>query len=361
MASELTVVVVGLGQMGHSHALAYHHNPGFCIIGLIDRRRPGKEIPKALEKYPFLSSFEEGLALKPDVVSINTHTDTHADYAVMAMESGAHIFVEKPLALTVSDAERVIKTAQQKNRKLVVGYILRHHPSWVEFIRQARQLGPPFVMRMNLNQQSSREAWKIHQRLLQDVKNPLIDCGVHYVDVMLQISDSKPVQVRGMGLRLSDDLPADQGQVNYGHLQILFADGSVGWYEAGWGPMISETAYFVKDVIGPRGSVSIVMDENKESSNREGDGVSSDLNNHTRTSNIRVNTVTDGQAHSKMLSMEGEPDHYELCAREQQFLLEAIHGDWDLSKHMQDAVNSLGIVIAADRSMRENRAIDLGV
>jgi hypothetical protein len=48
---------------------------------------------------------------------------------------------------------------------------------------------------------------------------------------------------------------------NYGHLQVIFADGSVGWYEAGWGPMMSETAFFVKDVITPHGCVSIVMDE----------------------------------------------------------------------------------------------------
>ena len=38
---------------------------------------------------------------------------------------------------------------------------------------------------------------------------------------------------------------------NYGQLQVTFDDGSVGWYEAGWGPMMSETAFFVKDVIGP--------------------------------------------------------------------------------------------------------------
>lgn len=45
---------------------------------------------------------------------------------------------------------------------------------------------------------------------------------------------------------------------NYGQLQVTFEDGSVGWYECGWGPMMSETAFFVKDVVGPKGSVSIV-------------------------------------------------------------------------------------------------------
>ncbi|KAK6812380.1 Oxidoreductase family NAD-binding Rossmann fold [Aspergillus parasiticus SU-1] len=352
---RLSVVVVGMGQMGHSHALAYHRNPGFQIIGLYNRS-PIKNLPDALKDYPFLSSFEEALALKPNVISINTHTATHADYAVAAMESGAHVFVEKPVATTVEDAERVVRTAQQTNRKLVIGYILRHHPSWIEFIHRARQLGPPFVMRMNLNQRSSGDAWAIHKRLLQDVKNPIVDCGVHYVDIMLQIAGSKPVQVRGMGLRLCDDIPAD-GQVNYGHLQVLFANGSVGWYEAGWGPMMSETAYFVKDVMGPRGSVSIVMDEKDNSLDNA--GASADINSHTRTSNLRMSTVVDGRARDQVLSMEGEPDHYELCAREQQFLLDAIREDRDLTQHMNDAIQSLLIVLAADRSMRENRAVDI--
>ncbi|KAH8805026.1 oxidoreductase [Xylogone sp. PMI_703] len=352
--ARLTVVVVGVGQMGHSHALAYHHNSGFEIAGLVCRS-PAK-IPDILRKYPILSSMEEALTLKPDVVSINTHTATHADYAIMAMESGAHVFVEKPLAATIAEAERVVETARRTNRKLVVGYILRHHPSWVEFIRQARQLGPPFVMRMNLNQRSTGDAWAIHKRILQDVKNPVVDCGVHYVDVMLQITDSKPVQVRGMGLRLSDEIP-DDGQVNYGHLQVIFADGSVAWYEAGWGPMISETAYFVKDVIGPRGSVSIVM-QDKEKLNGNGSG-SADIDSHTKTSKLRVSTVVDQHVEDKILSMEGEPDHYELCAREEQFLLDAIRNDQDLSRHMEDAIRSLSIVLAADCSMRENRAVDI--
>lgn len=228
----LSVAVVGVGQMGHSHALAYHYNSGFQIIGLVSRN-PLKKLPDVLKEYPVMSSLEEALILKPNVVSINTHTATHANYAVTAMEAGAHVFVEKPLAATVAEAERVVETARRTKRKLVIGYILRHHPSWLEFIRQARQLGPPFVMRMNLNQRSSGDAWAIHKRLLQDVKNPVVDCGVHYIDIMLQITDSKPVQVRGMGLSLSDDISSSDGEVNYGHLQILFADGSVGWYEAG--------------------------------------------------------------------------------------------------------------------------------
>ena len=350
MTTPLRTLVIGLGQMGRSHALAYHHNPGFEIVGLVNRSP--LEVPAALEDYPRLPDLEAGLALKPDVVSVNSYTDSHAAYAIAAMEAGAHVFVEKPIAASVAEAERVVACARSTGRKLVVGYILRHHPSWQEFIRRARALGPPFVMRMNLNQQSSGPAWAIHKRLMETT-SPLVDCGVHYLDVMLQITDAAPVQVRGMGVRLSDEIA--ETQVNYGHLQVLFADGSAGWYEAGWGPMISETAFFVKDVIGPRGSVSIVMDEG---------AASADTETHTRTARLRLHAAATGPdgaftAADQMISTADEPGHQGLCDREQQFLLEAIRGDLDLGRHMDDAVRSLAVVLAADRSMRENRAIDL--
>ena len=211
--TKLRTLVIGLGQMGLSHAQAYHANPGFEIIGLVNRSPV--QLPEALSGYPLLTDLDAGFALKPDLVSINTYTDTHVDLAIRALEAGAHVFVEKPLATTVEDARRVVETAKRTGRKLVIGYILRHHPSWIEFIRQARELGPPYVMRMNLNQQSSGAAWDIHKRLMEST-SPLVDCGVHYLDVMCQITDAAPVQVRGMGVRLSSEIAEDQ--VNFGHL-----------------------------------------------------------------------------------------------------------------------------------------------
>jgi len=348
--TKLRTFVIGLGQMGMSHALAYHANPGFEIVGLCNRTEVA--LPEVLQNYPRAKDFAAGLALRPDVVSINTYTDSHADFAVAAMQADAHVFVEKPLAANGAEARRVVEAARRTGKKLVIGYILRHHPSWVEFIRLARELGPPYVMRMNLNQQSSGSAWALHKRLMQST-SPVVDCGVHYLDVMLQITDARPVQVRGMGVRLTDEISPDQ--VNFGHLQVLFDDGSVGWYEAAWGPMISETAFFVKDVMSPRGSVSIVMDQSAKSAA---------LDTHTKTAKIRLHRAALDAAGNfiepdRVISMQGEPGHQDLCDREQAFLLRAIRENLDLTGHMDDAIRSLDVVLAADRSMRERRAIDL--
>lgn len=339
----MRVLIAGLGNMGRSHALAHHADPRSQIVGLVNRS--AVDLPAGLQAYPLFSDFHAALSeTKPDLVVVATYTGSHADYAVAAMQAGAHVFVEKPLAGTVADAQRVVDTARRLGRKLGIGCILRHHPSWQRLITEARGLGGPFVFRMNLNQQSDGPAWETHKALMQTT-SPLVDCGVHYVDVMCQITDAKPLRVHGMGLRLSDEIAPDM--YNYGQFQVVFDDGSVGWYEAGWGPMMSETAFFVKDVISPNGSVSIT-DGNK--------GASADVDGHTKVGGLLVHRP----GNDRLIELPDEPGHQQLCDVEQAWFIDAIENDADLGRHMSDAVASLAICLAADKSIRTGEIIHLG-
>ena len=93
----IRVLVAGLGNMGRSHALAYHADPAFEVVGLVNRS--AVDLPEALQAYPLFADYAEALAaLRPDLVCVATYSDSHADYAVAAMEAGADVFVEKPLA-----------------------------------------------------------------------------------------------------------------------------------------------------------------------------------------------------------------------------------------------------------------------
>ena len=359
MTAPVKILVVGLGNMGASHASGYHRNPGFQIVGLCSRTIKSKPIPTELQGYPLFENYETALAdLKPDAVSINTWPNTHADYAIKAMEAGAHVFMEKPIATNNADAAQVVATARRLNRKLVLGYILRVHPSWMKFIEIGQTLGKPLVMRLNLNQQSSGAAWMWHKNLI-DSLIPIVDCGVHYVDVMCQLTGARPVRVHGIGASLW----AEAAKQNYGHLHVTFDDGSVGWYEAGWGPMMSETAYFVKDVVGPKGSVSLVPNDEARAGSAALSG-SADIDKHTKTDAIRVHHAEVGADKTfvhkdEILSMQDEPGHQELCDREQAYFLRAIREDLDLSESMEAAVNSLRIVLAAEQSIAEERVIRL--
>lgn len=355
--NSLRVLVVGCGNMGASHAMAYHTMDGFRICGIVSTGK-SKEIlnEKLGGGYDLFNSYEEALEkTKPDAVCISTYPDTHERFASMAFEKGCHVFIEKPVADTVAGAERVVAAAKKANKKLVVGYILRHHPSWERFVQLAHELGKPLVMRMNLNQQSHGVMWDVHRNLMKSL-SPIVDCGVHYIDVMCQMTRSKPLQVSAIGARLTDDIPV--GNYNYGQLQIRFEDGSVGWYEAGWGPMISETAFFVKDVIGPKGCVSIVAKDAGAS------GKSDSVEAHTKTESLRFHhaDIDDKNNFTKKdtwIDLQDEPDHQELCNREQRYFLKAINENLDLNDHMQDAVNSLRIAFACDESVRTGKVVSL--
>ena len=353
----LRVLVVGCGNMGSSHAKAYHHLDGFEICGIVSRGKSKQILNEKLGGgYPLFDDFDTALEeTRPDAVSISTYPDTHERMAVTAFEKGCHVFIEKPLADSVAGAERVVQASNKAGKKLVVGYILRHHPSWERFIAVAQTLGKPLVMRMNLNQQSSGDMWTLHRNLMKSL-SPIVDCGVHYIDVMCQMVRSKPVQVSAIGAKLTDEIPEDN--YNYGQLQIRFEDGSVGWYEAGWGPMMSETAFFVKDVIGPKGSISIVAKEAGAA------GKSDSIESHSKTESLRVH-YADLDQHEKFakedewINLKDEPDHQELCNREQRFFLKSIRENIDLTDHKQDAVNSLRIAFACDKSVKTGQVVML--
>ena len=361
MSDSVRMLVVGLGNMGTSHANAYHKMESYEIVGLMSRTIKSRtDIPDHLKDYPLFEDYDQALAeAKPDAVSINTWPNTHAEYALKAFDGGCHVFMEKPIATNIEDARKVVEAARAKKKKLVLGYILRVHPSWMKFIEVGKTLGKPLVMRLNLNQQSSGPAWAWHKNLI-DSLIPIVDCGVHYVDVMCQLTGAKPVRVHGIGAALWEDA----AQQNYGHLHVTFDDGSVGWYEAGWGPMMSEEAFFVKDVVGPKGAVTIAP----EQSAREDEldlSDSANIDKHTKTDAIRLHHASvdpetkEFTKPDQIMSMEDEPDHQELCDREQAYFLKAIREDLDLSESMDAAVSSLQIVLAAEESIQKERAIFL--
>jgi predicted dehydrogenase len=357
MQQKIKVIVLGCGNMGSSHARAYNQLDGFELVGLIDRSETNRsKLANELGGIGQFNSLQDALdATNPDAAAICTYPDTHYLFSKTCLEAGLHVFTEKPIAETVDQARELVSLAARNNKKIVVGYILRVHPAWTKFVEIAQTLGKPLVMRMNLNQQSKGKEWETHKNLMQSM-SPIVDCGVHYVDIMCQMTRSKPIRVSGVGANLTKEISPKM--YNYGQLQVVFEDLSVGWYEAGWGPMISEVAFFVKDVIGPKGSVSIVEPLDSEKT------ASSDIDSHTKTNSLLVHhaeTDISGEFTKNDIRIDtsDEPDHQELCNREQAFFYKAMQENLDLTEHLEDAVNSLRIVLAADESIKTGRVVQL--
>ena len=138
---DVRVLVVGVGNMGASHAKAYHKLAGFEIAGLMSRsdQAARKDLPDELAAYPrFRTSTRRCATTRPDAVSINTWPNTHADYAIRAMDAGCHVFMEKPIATTYEDAEASRRQGQGEEPKTrprlhpappsVVGEVRRGRP-----------------------------------------------------------------------------------------------------------------------------------------------------------------------------------------------------------------------------------------
>ena len=116
----------------------------------------------------------------------------------------------------------------------------------------------------------------------------------------------------------------------------------------------------------PKGAASIAYKPEEGKAGAGGDKLSdsADIDQHTKTNAIRLHHAEIDADNNfvrpdEWISTEDEPDHDGLCEREQVMFLKAIREDLDLTESMADAVNSLRIVLAAQQSIEEGRAIDL--
>ena len=148
----------------------------------------------------------------------------------------------------------------------MVGHILRHNKTYqraAEMI-QAGAIGKPVIFRMVQNHHTMN--WERYLSMLQEV-SPLLDCGVHYADIIQWFTGAKVTDIHATGVRSEKDVPA--GNYNYGLVTMRMSDGSVGYYEAGYSNTLS--AQNVKEFAGPKGRIRIIFAKERQEHQEEGD------------------------------------------------------------------------------------------
>jgi predicted dehydrogenase len=141
MRSKLGVAVVGVGRWGENLVRTLSTLPDASVVGLCDvdpKRLAGWS---AACPHAFCTTSLPALLDRPSVqaVAIATPPHQHVLPALMAIGRGRHVFVEKPLATSLADAERLLAAAQSSQRVLMVGHILQHHASVKTLCRWARR------------------------------------------------------------------------------------------------------------------------------------------------------------------------------------------------------------------------------
>jgi predicted dehydrogenase len=191
--SPVRVGVAGLGYWGPNLArnfdrLAETELHAICDASDAARERWSQQFPTARA----YADFDELLADDElDAAVIATPVPLHADMAIRALEAGKHCFVEKPLAQSIADAERVVAAAEEAGRILMVGHLLEYHPGVrkLKEIASSGQLGEIryiYGNRLNLGK-------------LRPDENALWSLGAHDVSVLLFLADEEPSELHAFG------------------------------------------------------------------------------------------------------------------------------------------------------------------
>lgn len=133
----LRIGLVGLGTAGRSLPLAAAKMPGVFFVAGADLRAEAREQYRAEFGIETFDSLTSMCAMKDlDAVYVATPNPFHAEHAIAALEAGKHVMVEKPMALTLADADRMIATAEKNRRKLMVAHTRSFNPP----IRKIREV-----------------------------------------------------------------------------------------------------------------------------------------------------------------------------------------------------------------------------
>lgn len=189
MSGPPKVAVIGCGHWGKNHVR------NFALLGalrvVVD---PNQELAKkfAAEYNADALSFEEAIARDDiDAVVIAAPAELHAKLAIAAFEAGKHVFVEKPIALTMDEAAAMKSAAESAGKVLMVGHLLQYHPAFVA-LRNFVQAGELGELHYAYSHRCSLGKFRTEE-------NALWSFAPHDVSMLLALFGEAPTRVAGTG------------------------------------------------------------------------------------------------------------------------------------------------------------------
>jgi UDP-N-acetylglucosamine 3-dehydrogenase len=185
--------LIGLGWFGQIHAETLADMPGVELAAVCTRRP--QRLAELADRFGVprrYTDYRELLADPSiDIVGITTHVDDHRQIAIDALQSGKHVFLEKPMAPTVADCDQILRAAEQAAGFFMVGHICRFDPR-VVLAKQAIDEGKIGKI---ISMHARRNLSKTIGRAVLDNISALMGDGIHDGDLMLWFSGAKPVSV----------------------------------------------------------------------------------------------------------------------------------------------------------------------
>jgi len=202
------VAVVGAGAFGQNHCRIVHESERAELAAIVDTNQERAAELAARYNTTGLSDARE-LAGRADAAIVAVPTTLHADVGCGLLDAGLDVLVEKPIAASLEEADRLIEAAGRRGRILQAGHVERFNPAVLELER--RLTLPLFFEIHRMNQFSARS-------LDVDV---VLDLMIHDVDLVLGLASAEPVEIRAAGISILSQ------KVDIANVRLAFANGCV--------------------------------------------------------------------------------------------------------------------------------------
>lgn len=211
--TKLKTAVIGTGSLGRHHArnhaeIAREGRTEFA--GVCDSSEETAKQVAADNGCAYFTDWRDLLG-KVDVAAIVTPTETHCEIACAFLESGAHVLVEKPIAMTLPEADRMIAAAEKSGKKLMVGHLERYNPAMV-------------ALRPHVSKPLYFEIHRVSPFPARSLDvDVVLDVMIHDLDAIQWLvgEDVKPMAIHAVGIPVVTD------KVDAANARIEFENGAV--------------------------------------------------------------------------------------------------------------------------------------
>jgi UDP-N-acetylglucosamine 3-dehydrogenase len=219
--------VIGLGFFGEKHAEVAACLPNVSLRAVCTRRPERRREIQARLKVPRSYADYRELLADPEIeaVSVVTHVDDHVAPAIAALRAGKHVLLEKPMARTVAECDRIMAAAAKSGRILMVGHICRFNPRYAA----ARERVAAGALGRIVSLYARRNIPAARSKSVLEKIGPLLGDGVHDTDLMLWLTGTPIETVYAQTLSVRKLKNPDIGWAMY-----RFRGGGIGVIENVW-------------------------------------------------------------------------------------------------------------------------------
>ena len=334
----IKVAIVGAGFIGNVHANNYNQIGNADVVAIVDSvEEKGKKLAKQFNAN-FYTDIDDLLKRENiDSVDICTPTFLHTEMAIKAANAGKNVFCEKPLALSLEDAGRIIEAVKKNKVKAMVGHVIRFWPEYAKAkeIVGSGQLGEPlhaFCERLAVTPDWHEGNWGFNEKYSGGAS---IDLHIHDLDYLIWLF-GKPSLIKAQGV-YNEKL----GGLVHIATNIEFANGKSGLAEGGWGFSGSFPFTMVLRILCEKGSIEWIFRAGKN------------IEERSQKANLTV-YKSDGSIDEPKVEQE---DGYLL---ECKYFIDCLENNKDIEiATLEDGRNALELALAATKSAKEGKTIKI--